>query len=113
MSEERGVEDDWTPDAVQQLRARMGLSQAELAARVGTRQQTISEWETGTRTPRRMSRKLLHLVAEESGLYEVRADRAATAPPLDAGARADGNNPNDTNEEQRSSEHDVPWTRPT
>lgn len=64
-------EGEWTPDAVQRLRAGLGLSQAQLAARVGTRQQTISEWETGARTPRRMSRRLLRLVAEESGLYDV------------------------------------------
>ena len=62
---------DWTPEAVQRLRASLRLSQTELAARIGTRQQTISEWETGTRAPRRMSRRLLHLVAEESGFYAL------------------------------------------
>ena len=67
----RDAADDWTPESVQRLRASLGLSQAELAARVGTRQQTISEWETGARAPRRMSRRLLHLVAEESGFYSV------------------------------------------
>ena len=63
--------DEWAPEDVQRLRARLGLSQAELAVRVGTRQQTISEWETGARAPRRMSRRLLRLVAEESGVYDV------------------------------------------
>lgn len=66
------AEGDWSPASVQRLRARLGLSQAELAERVGTRQQTISEWETGTRTPRRMSRRLLRMVAEASGIYDVR-----------------------------------------
>ena len=81
MNENRARIDDYSPpEAVQRLRASLGLSQAELAARVGTRQQTISEWETGARTPRRMSRRLLHLVAEASGLYEV--DR----PTEEAGA---------------------------
>lgn len=68
-------EGDWTPEDVQRLRAHLGLSQAELAARVGTRQQTISEWETGARTPRRMSRRLLRMVAEASGVYEVPPSR--------------------------------------
>ena len=63
--------DDWSPEAVQRLRAHLGLSQAEMAARVGTRQQTISEWETGARAPRPMSRRLLRLVAEESGAYDA------------------------------------------
>lgn len=63
----------WDAERVRVLRERMGLTQAELAERVGTRQQTISEWETGARAPRRMSRRLLRMVAEEAGLYDVRA----------------------------------------
>ena len=80
---------DWPPQEVQRLRARLGLSQAELAERVGTRQQTISEWETGTHAPRRMSRRLLHLVAEAAGLYATRGDDGTephvlpAPPPLD------------------------------
>lgn len=69
--------EEWPPEEVQRLRARLGLSQAQLAARIGTRQQTISEWETGARAPRRMSRRLLQLVAEESGRYEVRREGTA------------------------------------
>lgn len=64
--------EEWAPEDVQRLRAHLGVSQAELAERVGTRQQTISEWETGARAPRRMSRRLLRMVAEASGLYAVR-----------------------------------------
>ncbi len=84
-------EEDWPPVAVQRFRASLGLSQRELAARVGTRQQTISEWETGTRAPRRMSRRLLHLVAEASGYYDPRGGAAGPhddGPPADA-PRAD------------------------
>ena len=77
------TEEQWDPEAVQRLRDYLDVSQAELAARVGTRQQTISEWETGTRAPRRMSRRLLHLVAEASGFYE--ANRTASTPPPDEG----------------------------
>lgn len=60
------------------LRRRLGLSQAEFAERVGTRQQTISEWETGASRPRRMSQRLLRMVAEEATRYEAR--EAGTAP---------------------------------
>lgn len=75
------TEATWEPEAVQRLRAHLDVSQAEMAARVGTRQQTISEWETGTRVPRRMSGRLLHLVAEASGFYDATAPDAPSATP--------------------------------
>ena len=81
--DDRAAEEHWLPEDVQRLRASLGLSQAELAERVGTRQQTISEWETGTRAPRRMSRRLLHLVAEASGFYEVAREPDAGTQPSD------------------------------
>ena len=37
----------WDSEKVQALRRHLRLSQAELADRLGTRQQTISEWERG------------------------------------------------------------------
>jgi len=42
----------------------MGLTQRKLADRLGTRQQTISEWETGMYRPRGASATLLSIVAE-------------------------------------------------
>jgi DNA-binding transcriptional regulator YiaG len=72
--------DAWTAEGVRDLRNYLGLSQEGLARQLGTRQQTISEWETGARAPRRMSRHLLRLVAEESGYYTVAPD----ASPADA-----------------------------
>ncbi len=74
----------WVPDTVRALRAHLGLSQQGFADRIGTRQQTISEWETGARAPRRMSRQLLRLVAEESGFYRTANDDGPNASPLDA-----------------------------
>ena len=44
----------------------MGLTQRELADRLGTRQQTISEWETGMYKPRGASATLLSIVAERA-----------------------------------------------
>jgi transcriptional regulator with XRE-family HTH domain len=62
---------EWDAAEVRRLREHLGATQAELAERLGTRQQTVSEWETGASRPRRMARRLLSLVAEERGFYEV------------------------------------------
>ncbi|MBI4297398.1 MAG: macro domain-containing protein [Chloroflexi bacterium] len=54
------------------LRRHLGLTQAKLARELGTRQQTISEWETGLYRPRGASATLLSLVAEHAGFkYEA------------------------------------------
>jgi DNA-binding transcriptional regulator YiaG len=68
-----GREGRWDADAVRALRRRLGLTQAELAERLGTRQQTVSEWETGASRPRGMSQRLLRMVAEESAAYDASA----------------------------------------
>jgi transcriptional regulator with XRE-family HTH domain len=49
----------------------MGLSQEGLAEELGTRQQTVSEWETGRYEPRGASARLLSIIAERAGFeYE-------------------------------------------
>ena len=50
-------------DRIKGLRRHLGLTQAEMAARLGTRQQTISEWEKGMYRPRGASATLLSIVA--------------------------------------------------
>ena len=67
MSEEISRSRDWNADTVRGLRSRMGLTQQQLARRLGVRQQTVSEWETGLYTPRGASVTLLHMVSEEAG----------------------------------------------
>lgn len=62
---------EWNAQAVRALRRHMGLTQQELADRLNMRQQTISEWETGTYKPRGGSVALLTLVAERAGFYTV------------------------------------------
>jgi len=57
---------DWDSQRIQALRQHMGLTQRELAAQLGTRQQTISEWETGMYRPRGASATLLSIIAERS-----------------------------------------------
>ena len=62
---------DWNSERIRTLRQHLGLTQRELANELGTRQQTISEWETGMYKPRGTSATLLTLVAERSGFkYE-------------------------------------------
>jgi len=51
---------------IQALRHHLGLTQRELADRLGTRQQTISEWETGMYKPRGASATLLSIIAERA-----------------------------------------------
>ncbi len=56
----------WDSQRIQDLRRHLGLTQRELAEQLGTRQQTISEWETGMYQPRGASATLLSIVAEQS-----------------------------------------------
>jgi DNA-binding transcriptional regulator YiaG len=57
----------WDSGRVRALREHMGLTQQEMADQLGTRQQTISEWETGMYQPRGASSTLLAMVAERAG----------------------------------------------
>ena len=56
----------WDSPGIQALRRHLGLTQRELADRLGTRQQTISEWETGMYNPRGASSTLLSIIAERA-----------------------------------------------
>ena len=73
----------WDAARVRALRRYMGLSQDALAAEMGTRQQTVSEWETGRYQPRGASARLLSIIAERAGFaYEPRS-----RPPDEAANR--------------------------
>jgi DNA-binding transcriptional regulator YiaG len=64
---------DWDAKTILALRKHLELTQADMAARLGTRQQTISEWEKGIYQPRGTSAKLLTMVAEGSKFkYEAK-----------------------------------------
>jgi DNA-binding transcriptional regulator YiaG len=68
----------WDGQQVRALRQHLKLTQAKLADELGTRQQTISEWETGMYKPRGTSATLLTLVAERSGFnYKPDAKKEA------------------------------------
>jgi len=61
----------WDARKIRALRAHLRLSQAGLAQELGTRQQTVSEWETGQYRPRGASARLLTIVAERAGFAYV------------------------------------------
>jgi DNA-binding transcriptional regulator YiaG len=63
----RQAKHEWDAESIKALREHMGLSQQALADELGTRQQTISEWETGTYKPRRSTGKYLSIIAERAG----------------------------------------------
>ncbi len=63
----------WSKEEVRALRQHLNLTQARLAEELGTRQQTISEWEKGMYRPRGASATLLSIVAERSG-FTYRAE---------------------------------------
>jgi DNA-binding transcriptional regulator YiaG len=63
----------WNKENIKELRQHLGVTQVKMAEQLGTRQQTISEWETGMYRPRGASATLLSIVAERSGFkYKVR-----------------------------------------
>ena len=74
----RKVEYRWDSESIRALRRHMGLTQQQMSEELGTRQQTVSEWETGVYRPRGGMNRLLTLVAERVGFeYQV-----ATEAPL-------------------------------
>ena len=85
---QRGSGPGWEATSIRALRRHLSLSQVGMAAELGTRQQTVSEWETGLYRPRGASVRLLTIIAERAGFeYEARGsssrkreDEAASAP---------------------------------
>ena len=78
----------WDAGGVRALRRHLALSQEEMARELGTRQQTVSEWETGLYRPRGASARLLTIIAERARFeYETRDTRQETreGDPRDAG----------------------------
>lgn len=68
----------WDAGGVQALRRHLGYTQQQMAEELGTRQQTISEWETGRYQPRGASARLLTMVADQAG-FEYTAEIKRTA----------------------------------
>jgi DNA-binding transcriptional regulator YiaG len=72
------VERTWDADDIRALRRHLGVTQEELSARLGMRQQTVSEWEVGKHRPRGASVTLLNVIAESAGFaYHTSPDGAS------------------------------------
>lgn len=69
----------WDSKRIQALRYHLELTQRELADKLGTRQQTISEWETGMYQPRGASSTLLSIIAEQAQ-FKYQADPLKKTP---------------------------------
>jgi DNA-binding XRE family transcriptional regulator len=62
----------WNGELIKALREQLGLSQVDLAEKLGVRHATISEWENDLYTPKRSTSKFLTLFAKESGFnYDI------------------------------------------
>ena len=57
---------NWNRQSIKALRHHLRLTQAKFGQELGTRQQTISEWETGMYEPRGTSVTILNIIAERS-----------------------------------------------
>jgi len=72
----------WDSGRIRALRRHLDLTQRELADRLGTRQQTISEWELGMYQPRGASSTLLSIIAERAKFtYNATPAREKTKKP--------------------------------
>ena len=70
----------WDSEHIRALRRHLGLTQRELSNRLGTRQQTISEWEKGMYKPRGASSTLLSIVAERAEFkYKVNPQKTGSS----------------------------------
>ncbi|MEE9202760.1 MAG: helix-turn-helix domain-containing protein [Dehalococcoidia bacterium] len=67
----------WDGARVRALRHHLGLTQDEMAAQMGIRQQTVSEWEREVYRPRGASATLLSMVAERASFHY----QTGEAPP--------------------------------
>jgi len=75
MERKKRNKKQWSKEEIRSLRQHLNLTQAKLAQKLGTRQQTISEWETGMYRPRGASATLLSIVAERSGFSYRAGDK--------------------------------------
>lgn len=60
----------WDARHIRALRIHLGLTQDEFSRLLGTRQQTVSEWEIGKHRPRGMSLALFDQIASASGFEQ-------------------------------------------
>jgi len=81
----RKVKYQWDAESIAALRKHMGMTQQEMSEEMGTRQQTISEWETGMYRPRGGMNRLLTLVAERASFKYQAVTRASVSQEKEEG----------------------------
>ena len=80
MSAKGKKKPDWNKESVRALRKHLSLTQGQMAKELGTRQQTISEWERGMYKPRGASTTVLDIVAERAEFrYNASPDKTPKA----------------------------------
>lgn len=76
VKERKESRNRWDGEKIHALRTHLNLTQNEMAEKLGTRQQTISEWEKGMYKPRGASATLLSMVAERAKFkYDASAEQ--------------------------------------
>jgi DNA-binding transcriptional regulator YiaG len=73
---------DVSPEAIRVARQRLGLTQVQLAERIGCTPIAVSYWERGTRTPTGLyARAVQTILAEAAAEPEVREATTIMPPP--------------------------------
>jgi DNA-binding transcriptional regulator YiaG len=89
MTTKHKVKYEWDAKRIKALREHMGMTQQQLSEELGTRQQTVSEWETGRYCPRGGMSRLLTLVAERAG-FTYGTDQAESVPSEESESEQEG-----------------------
>lgn len=70
VDHEKARREAWPPGRIKRLRKRLGDTQEEFGERLGVRQGTVSDWETGKHLPRKVAVRLLDQLASSHPWYE-------------------------------------------
>jgi putative transcriptional regulator len=95
----RRVKYQWDAESIRTLRKHLGMTQQQMSEELGTRQQTISEWETGMYRPRGGMNRLLTLVADRAG-FDYQALTEDTPPREGAEERTEAGGGEEEQESQ-------------